>query len=322
MPSRRATCPRRQRDPRPAVVQLYPVRLLTGFGRVDADAHTQLSAAAVSLKPYVPECEARCVPPVPAKRRPILPRLAQLALSSGTVLSLPHPVLLFLSADVAPAPRHARASRSRCTIHLSTCTLSCTTCASRTYKRLPLTFSCLKRHPTRARSPRCSRARWRCSAPHGVTYSRRHCLPACYWRCTRCTRRECRARRGGAALDALGSVCVDAAALEALAHMRGEAPCRLEVASFESIAVIVRAVQLFPRLCWLRMPAVDYWHEHSPVTPAPVHLVRPSRQYMRLSVRSDGRVWGRANGSRCLRRCPSSRSSAACRSSAILRVPR
>ncbi len=129
------------------------------------------------------------------------------------------------------------------------------------------------------------------------------------------------ARRGGAALDALGSVYVDAAALEALAYMRGEAPCRLEVASFESI-VLVRAVRLFPRLRWLRMPAVDYWHEHSPVTPAPVHLVRPPRQYMRLSVRSDEHMWGRANGSRCLRRCPISRSSAACRSSAILRVPR
>src|SRR6266702_3559591 len=71
------------------------------------------------------------------------------------------------------------------------------------------------------------------------------------------------ARRGGAALDALGSVCV-----EALRH--------LEVASFESFAVIVRAVRLFPRLRWLRMPAVDYWHEHLPVTSAPVHLVRPA----------------------------------------------
>ncbi|KAI9434792.1 hypothetical protein H4582DRAFT_743801 [Lactarius indigo] len=77
---------------------------------------------------------------------------------------------------------------------------------------------------------------------------------------------------GGATLEALGSICVNAAALEALAHMRGEALRRLEVASFESIAVLVRAVRLFPRLRWLRLPAVDYWHEHSPVTPAPVHL--------------------------------------------------
>ncbi len=128
--------------------------------------------------------------------------------------------------------------------------------------------------------------------------------------------------RGGASLDVLGSICVDVASLEALAHMRGEALRRLEVASFESIAVLVRAVRLFPHLRWLRMPAVDYWHEHSPVTPSPVHLVRPSRQYMRLSVRADQRVWGRASGSRCLRRCPSSRSSAACRSSAILRALR
>lgn len=78
--------------------------------------------------------------------------------------------------------------------------------------------------------------------------------------------------RAGAALDALGSVCVDVDTLEALAHMRGEALRRLEVASFESIAALVRAVRLFPRLRWLRMPAVDYWHEHLPVTPAPVHL--------------------------------------------------
>ncbi|KAI9452562.1 hypothetical protein BJY52DRAFT_1226064 [Lactarius psammicola] len=78
--------------------------------------------------------------------------------------------------------------------------------------------------------------------------------------------------RGGAALDALGSVCVDEATVETLAHMRGEVLRRLEVASFESIAVLVRAVRLFPCLRLLRLPAVDYWHEHSPVTPAPVHL--------------------------------------------------
>ncbi|KAI9437370.1 hypothetical protein BJY52DRAFT_612299 [Lactarius psammicola] len=86
----------------------------------------------------------------------------------------------------------------------------------------------------------------------------------------------CALLRGGAALDALGSVCVDEATVEALARMRGEALRCLEVASFESIAVLVRAVRLFPCLRLLRLPAVDYWHEHSPVTPAPVHLVRPS----------------------------------------------
>ena len=78
---------------------------------------------------------------------------------------------------------------------------------------------------------------------------------------------------GTAALEALGTVCVDTGALGALAHMRGDALRRFEVASFESIAVLVRAVRLFPCLRWLRLPAVDYWHEHSPVTPVPVHLV-------------------------------------------------
>ena len=127
----------------------------------------------------------------------------------------------------------------------------------------------------------------------------------------------------GAALEALGRVCVDAATLEALVKMRGEALRRLEVASFESIAVLVRAVRLFPRLRWLRVPAVDYWHEHAPITPAPVHLVRPSCQYARLSVRADGVcAYGgsRASGSSCLRRFPSSRCSAACRSFGILRA--
>lgn len=76
----------------------------------------------------------------------------------------------------------------------------------------------------------------------------------------------------GASLEALGSVCVDTASLGALAHMHGETLRRFEVASFESIAVLVCAVRLFPRLRCLRLPAVDYWHEHSSVTPAPVHL--------------------------------------------------
>lgn len=131
--------------------------------------------------------------------------------------------------------------------------------------------------------------------------------------------------RGGASLDALGRVCVDAAALEALEYMHGEALRHFEVTSFESIAVLVRAVRLFPRLRSLRVPAVDYWHEHAPVTPAPVHLVRPSRQISTF-VHADGPVYAcggnRASGSRCSRRCPSSRSSAAFRCSAILSAPR
>jgi hypothetical protein len=93
----------------------------------------------------------------------------------------------------------------------------------------------------------------------------------------------------GASLEALGSVCVDTASLGALAHMHGETLRRFEVASFESIAVLVCAVRLFPRLRCLRLPAVDYWHEHSSVTPAPVHLVRPLHLYLCLSVRVDVR---------------------------------
>ncbi|KAI9443875.1 hypothetical protein H4582DRAFT_1917397 [Lactarius indigo] len=54
--------------------------------------------------------------------------------------------------------------------------------------------------------------------------------------------------------------------------MRGEALRRLEVASFESIALLVGAMRPFPRLRWLCMPTVDYWHEDSPVTPTSVHL--------------------------------------------------
>jgi hypothetical protein len=45
----------------------------------------------------------------------------------------------------------------------------------------------------------------------------------------------------------------------------------LDVARFDSIASLVRVVRLFARLRWLRVPAIDYWHEHAPVTPAPVH---------------------------------------------------
>ena len=55
-------------------------------------------------------------------------------------------------------------------------------------------------------------------------------------------------RSSGAALHTLAKICVDAAALDALVHMSEEALRRLEVSSFENIAVLVRAVQLFPRL--------------------------------------------------------------------------
>jgi hypothetical protein len=80
-------------------------------------------------------------------------------------------------------------------------------------------------------------------------------------------------RNGAASLHSLGSICVDEATFDALAHMPGEALRYLDISSFESIALLVRAVRLFPRLRWLRLPAVDYWHEHLPVTPTPVHLV-------------------------------------------------
>ena len=43
----------------------------------------------VSLEPYILECKARSVPPAPAERRPVLSRLAQLALASGTIHSPP-----------------------------------------------------------------------------------------------------------------------------------------------------------------------------------------------------------------------------------------
>jgi hypothetical protein len=57
-----------------AEVQLYPVRLLARFGFVDAYANAWL--VVVNLEPYVPECKARRIPPAPAERRPVLPRLA------------------------------------------------------------------------------------------------------------------------------------------------------------------------------------------------------------------------------------------------------
>jgi hypothetical protein len=78
----------------------------------------------------------------------------------------------------------------------------------------------------------------------------------------------------GAALAALGPVCVAPCTLDAMAQMRGEALRALDVARFESIALLMHTVRLFGHLRWLRVPAVDYWHEDAPVTPAPVHNVR------------------------------------------------
>ena len=49
----------------------------------------------------------------------------------------------------------------------------------------------------------------------------------------------------GAALAALGPVCVSPCTLDAMAQMRGEALRALDVARFESIALLVRAVRLF-----------------------------------------------------------------------------
>ena len=89
-------------------------------------------------------------------------------------------------------------------------------------------------------------------------------------------------RNGAVALHALGSICVDEATFDALAHVRGEALLHLQISSFESIAVLVRVVRLFPRLRWLRLPAVDYWHEHLPVTPTPVHLVMSPLETLRI----------------------------------------
>ncbi|KAI9434813.1 hypothetical protein H4582DRAFT_2080474 [Lactarius indigo] len=60
--------------------------------------------------------------------------------------------------------------------------------------------------------------------------------------------------------------------LEALVHIRGEALRRLVVSSFESTAVLIHAVRLFPCMRWLRLIAVNYWYEQSPITRTPVHL--------------------------------------------------
>jgi hypothetical protein len=62
-----------------SVAEVHPVRPLAGLGFADADADAWLCAVMVYLESDVLECEARCVPQAPAERRPVLPRLAQLA---------------------------------------------------------------------------------------------------------------------------------------------------------------------------------------------------------------------------------------------------
>ncbi|KAI0302868.1 hypothetical protein B0F90DRAFT_1925019 [Multifurca ochricompacta] len=74
------------------------------------------------------------------------------------------------------------------------------------------------------------------------------------------------------ALVSLGPICVTPRTMEAMEHMRRrEMLRRLDVVSFESIPSLVRVVSLFPHLRWLRVPTVDYWHEHRTVTPVPIH---------------------------------------------------
>jgi len=79
---------------------------------------------------------------------------------------------------------------------------------------------------------------------------------------------------GSAELVALGPVCIAQPTVDAMMLMRRAAAgalCSLDVAEFESMALLCRALRLFPRLRWLRVPAVDYWYGYAPVTPAPVH---------------------------------------------------
>lgn len=67
---------------------------------------------------------------------------------------------------------------------------------------------------------------------------------------------------------------------------------------------------------WLCLPAVDYWNEHLPVTPATVHLVTYHSQP--IIVRADGGEWVEV-----LSAIPElEKSSSVCRSPAILRAPR
>ena len=126
-----------------------------------------------------------------------------------------------------------------------------------------------------------------------------------------------------AALAALGPVCVVPCTLDVMEQMRGEALRALDVARFESITLLVRAVRLFAGLRWLRVPAVDYWHEHAPVTPAPVHNVRviPVLGYKRSCILREltGLKLRRLSGLGCLVRSRCSRSSVVCPSYAIRR---
>ncbi|KAH9955860.1 hypothetical protein BC827DRAFT_828175 [Russula dissimulans] len=73
-------------------------------------------------------------------------------------------------------------------------------------------------------------------------------------------------------LVALGPVCIAQPTADAMALMRREALCSLDVAAFESFALLARTLRLFSRLRWLRVPAVDYWYGYAPVTSAPVHV--------------------------------------------------
>ena len=245
----------------------------------------------VGLEPYISQREARRIPQTPVQRCPVLSRLTQLALVGGNVLS---PCCSLLSTDVAPrTPAYQSLTLA---VHDSSFDLHALLHDVRFPHLQALGLDILAPEaPSNARTlaillertPTLQHVTWRHLDPDALSTS---ALPA-----LRTLRVEevpgspgaaGRALlQSGADLEALGNICVDAAALGALAHMGGDALRCLEIVSFESIAVLVRAVQLFPRLRWLRLPAVDYWHEHSSVTPAPVHLVRPFRaKYMHISV--------------------------------------
>ncbi|KAI9434799.1 hypothetical protein H4582DRAFT_743992 [Lactarius indigo] len=123
---------------------------------------------------------------------------------------------------------HARASLSWCMIRHSIRTLSSMLCASRAYERLPSTFSCLECHQMRVlamlleHTPMLQHAAWKHLDPGALSTS---ALPAQHMlHVMEVPGSPAAARRAllhsGVALEALGSVCVDAAALEALADMR------------------------------------------------------------------------------------------------------
>jgi len=136
---------------------------------------------------------------------------------------------------------------------------------------------------------------------------------------------------GDAELVALGPVCIVQPTVDAMMRMRRKALCSLDVAAFENLALLVRALRLFPRLRWLRVPAVDYWYGYAPVTSAPIHVVRtfpppihpPTHllcarafEFRWFGVLMRG-ILRRASGYSCSLRCLRSRSSVAYRSSAI-----